>query len=211
MIDLVLMPFVDIERPSLALGLLKAALARADIRVKVTYANLLFAQKVGLQASRLPLEIWFTSLIGDWVFAEAAFPDFRPVDARYLEETVVPFAKFHAPHNPAGLARGCEAELRRLRAAAPGFVDRLAHDLLADRPKVIACSSSFSQQVASLALLRRVRELEPTVVTLIGGANVEGEMGATVVRTFPTKSLSLSARVSSRMAAHRLPDRFPRE
>jgi ribosomal peptide maturation radical SAM protein 1 len=150
------MPFADLERPSLALGLLKAVLARAGIMADVVYANLLFAEEVGMQASRLPLQLWFT-----------------------------PFAKLYATRDPASLARALEAELRRLRSAAPMFVDRLARDLLAGRPRIVACSSMFSQQVASLALLRYVRSLDPEVVTLLGGANVEGAMGAAVVRAFP--------------------------
>jgi ribosomal peptide maturation radical SAM protein 1 len=184
-ITLVLMPFIDIERPSLALGLLKAALKRDGISVDVIYANLLFAQQVGIHASSLPLRIWATSLIGEWVFAGAAFPDFSPSDDRYLEECIVPFAQFHADGDPSPLVRALRRELRRLRAAAPAFINQVARDLLTKRPKIVGCSSTFFQQAASLALLRRVRELDPEVVTLIGGANVEGAMGAAVVRTFP--------------------------
>jgi ribosomal peptide maturation radical SAM protein 1 len=184
-ITLVLMPFSDIERPSLALGLLKAALTRDGLSADVIYANLLFAQRVGIHASNLPLRIWATSLIGEWVFAGAAFPDFSPSDDRYLEECIVPFARLHADGDPSPLVRALRRELRRLRAAAPAFINQVARDLLAKRPKIVGCSSTFFQQVASLALLRRVRELDPEVVTLIGGANVEGAMGTAVVRTFP--------------------------
>ena len=184
-ITLVLMPFSDIERPSLALGLLKAALKRDGISVDIIYANLLFARHVGIHASSLPLRIWATSLIGEWVFAGAAFPDFSPSDDRYLEECIVPFARFLADGDPSPLVHALRRELRRLRAAAPSFINQIARELMAKRPKIVGCSSTFCQQVASLALLRRVREMDPEVVTLIGGANVEGAMGATVVRTFP--------------------------
>jgi magnesium-protoporphyrin IX monomethyl ester (oxidative) cyclase len=184
-ITLVLMPFSDIERPSLALGLLKAALARDGLSVDVIYANLLFARRVGIHASSLPLRIWATSLIGEWVFAGAAFPYFSPSEDRYLEECIAPFARLYADGDPSPLVRALRRELRRLRAAAPAFIDQVARNLLAKRPKIVGCSSTFSQQLASLALLRRVRELDPEVVTLIGGANVEGAMGAAVVRTFP--------------------------
>jgi len=95
-ITLVLMPFSDIERPSLALGLLKAALARDGLSVDVIYANLLFARRVGIHASSLPLRIWATSLIGEWVFAGAAFPYFSPSEDRYLEECIAPFARLYA-------------------------------------------------------------------------------------------------------------------
>ncbi len=185
MISLVLMPFCDIERPSLALGLLKGALKRNGISADIIYANLIFAQHVGIHASSLPLRMWPTSLIGEWVFASAAFPDFSPCDDRYLEECIVPFARAYSHGDPLPLVLALRKEFMRMRKAAPAFIDQLARDLLAKQPKIVGCSSSFFQQVSSLALLRRVRELDTEVVTLIGGANVEGEMGATVVRVFP--------------------------
>ena len=48
MIALVLMPFCDVERPSLALGLLKAALANNGFAAQVVYANLRFARQMGV-------------------------------------------------------------------------------------------------------------------------------------------------------------------
>lgn len=185
MIALVLMPFCDVERPSLALGLLKAALANNGFAAQVVYANLRFARQMGVQAASLPLRLWAPALVGEWIFAGAAFPDFSPADDRYLDECVAPFARFRAPGAPAPLARALVRELRRMRAAAPAFIDRLAREILSSRPTIVGCSSSYAQQVASLALLRRIRELAPEVVTLIGGANVESGMGAAVVRTFP--------------------------
>src|SRR5205807_4869208 len=38
---------------------------------------------------------------------------------------------------------------------------------------------------ASLALLKRIRELSPDTVLLMGGANCEGEMGVETLRNFP--------------------------
>jgi ribosomal peptide maturation radical SAM protein 1 len=184
-ITLVLMPFCNIERPSLALGLLKAALAREGMLVDVIYANILFCQRMGIHASSLPMRFWPTSLIGEWVFASAAFPDFNPSDDRYLEECIIPFARLYSTKDPLPLIRALRGELRHLRSEAPAFIDQIARDLLAKQPKIVGCSSTFSQQTASLALLRRIRELDPEVVTIIGGANVESTMGASVLRAFP--------------------------
>ena len=185
MITLVMMPFSDIERPSLSLGLLKAALSREGLKTDVIYANLLFAKHAGIHASSLPLRIWSPSLIGEWVFAGAAFPDFSPSDDQYLEECLVPFARHYTDGDPTRLVRALKAELRRLRELAPLFIDRLARNLLAKKPKIVGCSSTFSQQVSSLVLLRRIRELAPDVITILGGANVEGIMGVATLETFP--------------------------
>ncbi|MFB2982171.1 RiPP maturation radical SAM C-methyltransferase [Microseira sp. BLCC-F43] len=67
---------------------------------------------------------------------------------------------------------------------APAFVDRVAQAILAQKPRIVSCTSTFGQHVASLALLRRIRELAPEVITLIGGANCEGVMGLATKRAF---------------------------
>ena len=77
------------------------------------------------------------------------------------------------------------ADLRAVRQAAAGFIDRAAERVLATGARIVGCTSTFEQQAASLALLRRVRELDPTVITLLGGANCEGVMGRTAHRSFP--------------------------
>src|SRR5207253_3689489 len=84
-------------------------------------------------------------------------------------------------------ARGQQlvAELVALRAAATKFTDGPARRVLATGARVVGCTSTFEQHVASLALLRRIRELDPEVVTMLGGANCETVMGQTTHRCFP--------------------------
>ena len=67
---LVTMPYASPTRPSMALGLLKAILAEGGITASVAYANLWFAESVGLRryslcASNMPIVF----LAGEWTFA----------------------------------------------------------------------------------------------------------------------------------------------
>jgi ribosomal peptide maturation radical SAM protein 1 len=185
---LVTMPYAAPTRPSMALGLLKAILAEGGISASVAYANLWFAEAVGLRryslcASNLPIVF----LAGEWTFAAAAFgddPRRAERDAEYLRQ--LRQASDGYPRVWSG-ARGGEftADLLALREAATGFVDQAARRVLATGARVIGCTSSFEQHVASLALLRRVRELDPGVVTMLGGANCETVMGEATHRCFP--------------------------
>src|SRR5205814_7454622 len=87
---LVTMPYASPTRPSMALGLLKAILAEGGITASVAYANLWFAEAVGLRryslcASNLPIVF----LAGEWTFAGAAFhddPRRAERDAEYLRQ-----------------------------------------------------------------------------------------------------------------------------
>lgn len=179
---LVSMPVAEIQRPSLAIGILKAALTGRGVRTGTLYANILFAEEIGLLAYHMFGATGAVSLIGEWAFSKAAFPDSDIDSASYLENVVRdPTMKFYRwlP----GLA--LEDLLHEVRERAVDFVDRMARRVLDHGPRIVGCSSTFQQQVASLALLRRIKELAPDVVTVLGGSNCEAEMGGAVSRSFP--------------------------
>jgi ribosomal peptide maturation radical SAM protein 1 len=182
------MPYASPTRPSMALGLLKAILARAHIATSAVYANMWFAEQVGLRrytlmSTNLPI----TFQAGEWTFAGAAFhddPRRAHRDEEYLRQ--IRQASDGYPAVWSG-ARGAEftEDLRALRTAATGFVDMAARRVLATGARVVGCTSTFEQHVASLALLRRVHELDPDVITMLGGANCETVMGEATHRAFP--------------------------
>jgi ribosomal peptide maturation radical SAM protein 1 len=167
------MPYASLSRPSMALGLLKAILADAGIEVTVAQAGLWFAEQAGPRlyqvcAARTPTVF----LSGEWTFAAAAFGDDPRRDAKDEE--------YLSQIGPAQVD-----DLKALRAAATEFTDQAARRVLATGARVVGCTSTFEQHVASLALLRRIRELDPDVVTMLGGANCETVMGAATHRCFP--------------------------
>lgn len=185
-VRLVQMPYSGVNRPSIGLGLLAAYLDEAELECEVVYANLLFAEEVGLDVYRLVEETPPHDLLGEWTFAEAAFREADPDPAAYFR---LAGRSFGGPHVDVLRSTHPDVDLRRLfravRRRAVGFVDRAARRVLADRPRIVGCSSMFQQQCASLALLRRVRELNPDVVTMIGGPNCEGPMGRATLELFP--------------------------
>jgi len=179
-VTLVSMPFAEVQRPSIALGLLQAALTGTEIRSEVVYANLRFAEYAGLVSYQAVLSTPTDHLLGEWCFAGILFPDFHPDDDAYLELVLDVRAN--------GFAAGLEQRksmMRALRALTAEYVDEVARSILERGPRIVGCSSMFQQHCASLALLKRVRELSPETVTLIGGANCEGEMGVETLRAFP--------------------------
>lgn len=183
---LVNMPYASLNRPSLALGLLKALLEREGVSTGVVYPNLDFAEVVGLPlynlaSSHFPKEF----LAGEWTFAAAAFPDAVRDDEAYLRHIAGAYQQVAGYGRQPSDAIRLQKNLRKVRAAATGFIDQAARQALATGARVIGCTSTFEQHVASLALLRRIREIDPSVVTLLGGANCESVMGRTTHRGFP--------------------------
>ncbi|MGH6671545.1 MAG: RiPP maturation radical SAM C-methyltransferase [Xanthobacteraceae bacterium] len=171
---LVSMPYASVERPSLALGTLAAALDREAISTRTIHANLMFAERIGRVAYEGLNNSDITVQLGEWTFSEAAFgAAVRDVDAYVAGLRQVGYP-----------APGLKESLLQARAVATAFIDDLAQLIVEARPRIVGCSSVFQQHCASLALLRRVQALDPSIVTMLGGANCEAAMGRATHRHY---------------------------
>jgi len=179
-VSLVSMPFAEVQRPSIALGLLTASLAGTGIACEVVYANFDFAEAIGLVAYQAMQSGPTDHLLGEWIFAGLLFPD----DPQRNEEYLNLVLDVRCQNFPPELEQRKDL-MRWVRAQAADHVDRMARRILAGRPRIVGCSSVFQQHCASLSLLQRIRELSPDTVLLMGGANCEGEMGVETLRAFP--------------------------
>lgn len=176
---LVQMPFADIVRPSLALSLLKAKLQSGGIRCAIVYPNITYADQLG---GFLPDFPYLQQFLGEWIFASAAFPDCKQgspdsLIARNPQVNWLPCTAWRDPR--------MREILIEAQAYSPTFVDSVARRVVASGARIVGCSSMFEQHCAALALLRRIKELSPEIITMMGGANCEAEMGWTTLRAFP--------------------------
>jgi ribosomal peptide maturation radical SAM protein 1 len=173
-------PFGAIERPSLALGLLRAELDRAGIASTVVYANLDFAAEMGA----VEYGFW-EEVLGEVAFGRAAFPEWEPDWTSWVRGLPTRPRRRVAGRTLPASGDELVAAARAVREKAASFVDRCAREVVASGASVVGCSSTFVQHTASLALLRRVRELAPATITLLGGAACETVMGRATHRSFP--------------------------
>ncbi|ODT79211.1 hypothetical protein ABS71_01215 [bacterium SCN 62-11] len=174
------MPFAAVQRPSLGLGLLSAALTRAGMENEVRYVNLEFAERVGLGRYKLIDLTRNDDLVGEWIFAPAAFRDQTPAAPDFWECVDLEPARIRFPDRQAIVDT-----FHKLREEAKVWIEEVAHSLLQPAPpRVLGASSMFQQHCASLAVLRRVKELAPQVVTVLGGANCESDMGRATFEAF---------------------------
>jgi magnesium-protoporphyrin IX monomethyl ester (oxidative) cyclase len=179
-VTLVCMPFAEVQRPSIALGLLHATLLGAGIESEVVYANLGFAESIGLVSYQAIQSTPTDQLLGEWCFASCLFPDIPRNDEEYLDLVL----DVRCNGFPAELEQRKDL-MRWMRAQCCAYVDHLAEAIVMRASRIVGCSSVFQQHCASLALLKRIRELSPQTVLLMGGANCEGEMGLETLRSFP--------------------------
>lgn len=173
---LVNMPYAQLATPSVAVGLLKAKLDEAELSCRVLDAQIHFAERIGPGFYSF-LITGFPFLIGEWTFSGKAFPDFAPKNDLYVQRV----AKIMAKEDPEELVE----RLWQTRDEAARFIDEMAERIVEARPRIVGCTSVFQQHCASIALLRRIKELDPTILSMLGGSNCEGEMGRTALVHFP--------------------------
>ncbi|MFE5621100.1 RiPP maturation radical SAM C-methyltransferase [Streptomyces virginiae] len=178
-IALVNMPFAAADTPSIQCGLLKAVLRGTGHHVDVHYLNLKLATRLGEPFyARLAGPRRNNQLLGEWLFSKAVFDDL-PDPEEYLAG--VP-----------DVAESCGDlglsfdELCRLRTETlPDFLDDCAREVDWAAYQIVGFTSTFEQHLAVLGLARRIKELAPQTTIVVGGSNVDDEMGPENIRAFP--------------------------
>lgn len=182
-VSLVCMPWHTLSSPSIQLGCLQAVLEAAAIPCQSHSLHLAFqdflcqrsaAASFGLGDYEEVAVRWENLGAGDWVFAVPPFrAEVGAVEQRYGELLL---------RN--GMSRPALAGLRRVRKLVPEFLRRCADEILAARPAVVGFTVVYSQLWPAAALARTLKEREPALRIVFGGASCEGPMGPAVLKVF---------------------------
>ncbi|RSM87873.1 RiPP maturation radical SAM protein 1 [Kibdelosporangium aridum] len=175
---LVCMPWHALSRPSLALGVLSSACRREGLSPPVEYhgglrfAEFLLDRTDGVVTPfdyAAVAETGFPHALGDWVFAGVVNGDDFGLDG------MVDYAARH------GIAM---RTLRSMRDLAAPFVELVVDEVLATDPELVGFSTTFMQNVPSLAVAKQLKHRKPELTVLLGGGNCDGPMGAALYREF---------------------------
>ena len=181
---LVSMPFGALERPALSLGLLEAHCARLGVACETRYLTFTFAQWLGV-ANYLwvECELPYTAFAGDWLFAEALYGRRPESDAAYVEDVL---------RGEWRLADAEVARLLQLRGRVRPFLDACLRAVDWGAHTFVGFTSTFQQNIASLAMAKRVKARHPDVTIAFGGANWEEVMGTALLERFEFADLAFS-------------------
>ena len=178
-VALVMMPWARVEAPSIQCGVLKAVLTRAGHHADVHYLNVAFASVIGSKRYGALVEHGGSRnrLIGEWLWTRAAFGPLATASDGFFEQRglIGELAKTETEESLSALHE----------EVIPAFLDTVMTDTNWGDYDLVGFSSTFDQNVASIALARRIKEHHPQVMTVFGGANVDGDMGAEYVRVLP--------------------------
>jgi len=174
---LISMPFGSLERPSLGLGLLQAQLQRAGMPCDTRYLAFAFADAIGIDEYLwLSRELPYTAFAGDWLFTEALYGPRPQADAAYLDAVL---------RRDWRLDEAAIARLLALRRSCRPFLEHCLDAVPWERFDVVGFTSTFEQNIASLALARQLKARHPALFVVFGGANWEATMGRELHRRFP--------------------------
>ena len=173
------MPWQAVDSPSLPLGLLKACCRAAGRTAPMTYfGNIRWVEYLYERSEGDLLPADYTHVadegifqgIGDWVFTGVLH------DSDFGEAELAMYrAKFDVD-----MGRAAE-----MRPFAEDFVELVAREILDHEPDLVGFSTTFMQNVPSLAVAARIKRYAPHVLTVFGGGNCDGPMGAALHRNFP--------------------------
>lgn len=180
-VSLITMPFAALTIPSLALTQLKAAVDQAcgdRAAVEIHYLSQEFARRTDLNLYRHvsdSMDALYSGL-GDWLFRQSAFPQLADNQEVYFRR--------YLPRRDEEAER-LKRSILALRREAERILDELidAHEL--DQSQLVGFTSTFSQNVASFAMARKLKERNPAIITAMGGANCETPMGEVIARNVP--------------------------
>ncbi len=180
-IALVNMPFAGLHMPSLALTQLKCVVDAAfegRVATEVFYLNQAFARAVGFDLAETITERFESQNagLGDWYFRQAAFPEAADNSEAY-------FRRFFPLRTPS--TEALKNRVLETRRGVPAMLDRMIDEHALDQADLVGFTSMFSQNAACFALARRLKERNPRIVTVMGGANCEPPMGQEIVRNVP--------------------------
>jgi magnesium-protoporphyrin IX monomethyl ester (oxidative) cyclase len=183
---LVCMPFFPIQWPSLALGQLVAAVKRVGLSAKVDYANLRFAKEISNERyDQLSLVLKLHFSFAEWIFSAAAFQS----KSSSVDQFIDFFAKDSTFNQYMELfynndLNECKNDLKAIRQKAERFVLETAERIVELTPKIVGCTTSLMQYNSSLAVLREIKSKRPSIITVLGGAQCEAEMGLITIKKF---------------------------
>jgi len=173
---LIVMPFAGVERPQLGVSTLKTKLQEEGIPCHVLYLNIAFAEAVDYDTYKWISDNYsFEVFAGEWLFATSLFSDKEINYDAYIHNILAPRTDF----TPALI----QLLLRMAQIVEP-FLEHCIRTIPWYRYSIVGFTSTFEQNLASLALAKRIKRKYPDKVVVMGGGNCAGPMGLQLHKNF---------------------------
>lgn len=185
-VALVTPPWSSVRAGSISLGILKRCLEREGVQSNIFHLNLRLAKMVGVSFNE---KISNTHLVGEWLFAWTMFGERGTGELRNSYEDALrdhPWLDGILTKLVPGLdSRERGALFTRIaQEIIPAFLEHCLTSIPWDDYKIIGFSTTFSQNIAALAIAQSLKRRYPDKRIVFGGSNVEGRMGVGLIQAF---------------------------
>lgn len=161
---IIIPPFDDLKWPSLGAHLLQACSKEKGYGVKVFYSNMALAAIID---EEIFSKIGDTRFLGDAFFSRITYGT-KPF---YKNEVLLDFFQKFLSNNKFEIK-----DLIKLEKKIEQWVDAVVSNIIKYRFKIVGCSTTFGHITASVCLLNKIKTMDPSIITVIGGAYCYGEL-----------------------------------
>lgn len=176
---LISMPYTILTMPSIGIAQVQAVTHRqmpGQVKVDSAYCYLDFAEFVGGLEQYDTIGTYESKGLHDWLFRQAAFD---------IPDNFDSYRTFYYSDGNFPRKRKIFDVVAEKRKQVNEFLDRLIERYKLRDYQVVGFTSMMSQNVSSFALARRLKQLNPNVITCMGGPNTEHPMGKTIAENVP--------------------------
>lgn len=171
------MPMGALERPALGLSLLKECLQKSGFECDVRYPTFTFAEFIGHDEYQwMCYQLPYTAFASDWSFTPALYGERPDLEQAYVQNIL---------RDTWCVAESDIQRILSIRSRVSYFLDYCMETISWSDYAIVGFTSTFEQNIASLALAKRIKKAFPKICIIFGGANWEGEMGLELHRQFP--------------------------
>jgi ribosomal peptide maturation radical SAM protein 1 len=183
-------PFCELHYPSLGAHTVQACARAAGFDVRVFYANLHFAAMIGPATYSRTCRAFRGTFVGERLFARAAYgvaPLGENADDMCGAKRVLGGGIGMAVYGDfAPGTRELLRELPGIESLIPDWVNAVGSHIAGLCVGVVGATTTFEQTAPAISLLAAVKRCRPDTITIIGGANCEGEMAEGILALAPS-------------------------
>ena len=187
---LIVPPFGGLYDMCVGPHILRKLAEKYGFRADLLYANMLLASTLGMKRYEHIYNASLPQMLGERMFVGSAY-DSPPLGYHHEEECTGGSLSGDGGKTGGEMCHDAsqDDDVEAFFAAeqiCAAFVDRLS-DIIAALPyHIVGCSTNILGQVnCGIALLSKIKQQRPDVVTIIGGGNCEGEMAEGIASLSP--------------------------
>lgn len=168
---LVVPPFSLVDLPCIGLDILQTIANSSGIKTSVLYANMLFAECIGIEKYKTISSVLMSmhTMLGERVFAKSANHSLPTLGKNFLERVDDNF-------NDKFLDLFSVDEIYSLSDLAMQWTEILAAEIAKRNYEIVGVTTGHQQTNAAVSLINRIKELNSSVICIIGGSACDGEM-----------------------------------